>query len=284
MPLKKSLIATVAVCALALPATTATVLTLTATPAFAKAGGNGNGKGGGGDHGNSSKDNSRSNKPARASSNGNGPANANRANTPAVVPAAATGATETAGMSPSELGSMNGALHANINAVLAHIRNGNTSGPVGALAGLAMADYNAAGAQDLLDLAAQYDALASALEEAGFASMEEYEAALEAGETEAIAAIDDAKAALGDAADGEAPSEDDIAAAEAALADQQAAEDGILDAWNKSGEASDEEKAELLQALRDRLDAENEAIATTMEEVDLASATEEVAEEEPAAE
>ena len=52
----------------------------------------------------------------------------------------------TAGMHPSELGNMNGALNANINAVLAHIRNGNTNGPIGHLAALAIADAELAGA------------------------------------------------------------------------------------------------------------------------------------------
>jgi hypothetical protein len=44
------------------------------------------------------------------------------------------------GFAANELGNMNGAMNANINAVLAHIRNGNTNGPVGAVAALVAAD------------------------------------------------------------------------------------------------------------------------------------------------
>ncbi len=70
-------------------------------------------------------------------------------------------------MHPSNLGNMNGAMNANINAVLAHIRNGNTNGPVGMLAGLAVANINAEGAQDIIDLNGLFDDLASALGEGG---------------------------------------------------------------------------------------------------------------------
>lgn len=72
----------------------------------------------------------------------------------------------TADPHPSELGNMNGALNANINAVLAHIRNGNTNGPVGHLAALAIADSALATADtDALtpeELAALLDAQADA--------------------------------------------------------------------------------------------------------------------------
>lgn len=54
------------------------------------------------------------------------------------------------GMHPSELGNMNGALNANMNAILAHIRNGNTNGPIGGMAALAVADSEAAGAEELI--------------------------------------------------------------------------------------------------------------------------------------
>ena len=77
-------------------------------------------------------------------------------------------------MHPSNLGNMNGALNANINAVLAHIRNGNTNGPVGLMAALAQANYNAIGAQDIVDLEETFVALEEALEAAGFDSVTEY--------------------------------------------------------------------------------------------------------------
>lgn len=51
----------------------------------------------------------------------------------------------------SELGNMNGALHANENAILAHIRNGNTNGPVGHMAALAIAGYDLETAQTLIN-------------------------------------------------------------------------------------------------------------------------------------
>jgi len=70
-------------------------------------------------------------------------------------------------MHPSNLGNMNGAMNANINAVLAHIKNGNTNGPVGMLAGLAVANVNAEGAQDVLDLNTLFDDLAAALGDGG---------------------------------------------------------------------------------------------------------------------
>lgn len=76
---------------------------------------------------------------------------------------------------PSELGNMNGALNANVNAVLAHIRNGNGNGPVGHIAVLAAASASADGAQDVLDRAALFDAIQSS----EYDSLEEYYQALE---------------------------------------------------------------------------------------------------------
>lgn len=90
------------------------------------------------------------------------------------------------GMHPSELGNMNGALNANMNAVLAHVRNGNTNGPVGAMAMLAVAKSGAADAEELLgtagagEYAAVNDAVAASEE---WSSVEEYLAAKEAAAT-----------------------------------------------------------------------------------------------------
>ena len=88
------------------------------------------------------------------------------------------------GMHPSELGNMNGALNANINAVLAHVRNGNTNGPVGVVAALAVANSGAEGAAEALATpeAGEYAAVNAAVaanEE--YETIEDYLAAKEAG-------------------------------------------------------------------------------------------------------
>jgi hypothetical protein len=97
-------------------------------------------------------------------------------------------------MHPSNLGNMNGALNANMNAVLAHIRNGNTNGPVGHLAALAVASSNAAGAQDIVDAEALFTNRDEALAAAGFLSVEDYY-----NEIQKVKDIEEAIANLGDA-------------------------------------------------------------------------------------
>ncbi len=62
-------------------------------------------------------------------------------------------------MHPSNLGKMNGALNANTNAIIAHVRNGNTNGPIGGMAALAVAGYAAGQADELLSLNEQFVAL-----------------------------------------------------------------------------------------------------------------------------
>jgi len=91
------------------------------------------------------------------------------------------------GMHPSDLGNMNGAYHANINAVLAHIRNGNTNGPVGLMAELAVADHSAQGAQQIIDLVGALDA-------AGYATVQDYFAALQG--TPGNGSIDEIESAI----------------------------------------------------------------------------------------
>jgi hypothetical protein len=88
---------------------------------------------------------------------------------------AKVGKFESESLHPNQLGNMNGALNANINAVLAHIRNGNGNGPVGHIATLAAASAAADGAQEVLDRAALFDAI----EAAGYESLEAYYSALE---------------------------------------------------------------------------------------------------------
>lgn len=110
------------------------------------------------------------------------------------------------GLHASQLGNMNGALHANENAILAHIRNGNTSnGPIGHMAALAIAGYDRDAANDILssplasDYAALDDALAAQVDENGDPLFEDYAAYqtyLDEGGAP-IAEIDDAKGNIG---------------------------------------------------------------------------------------
>jgi hypothetical protein len=165
----------------------------------------------------------------------------------------------------AEAGKMNGALRANISAVLAHIRNGQTtSGPVGLLAGLAVADTRASEASGSLAalqaLARNFDLLDRGLAEAGFASVEEYLVIRSSGiltDTE-MAVIDPLIAAVGGSTrDGMSlarvrPTEADLEdAAERAAGAQDAVEDAeqaIVQATNKEGDP-----AALLAALRKKL-------------------------------
>ncbi|MBA3911717.1 MAG: hypothetical protein C0524_18045 [Rhodobacter sp.] len=198
-------------------------------------------------------------------------------------------------MHPSELGKMNGAMNANINAVLAHIRNGQTTnGPVGLLAGLAVADAGAAAAltaaAEMEELVASFDELDTKLADAGFASPEEYLQAkadgtltddqlLAAEELDAL--IDDVG---GTTEDGLAlaetkPTEEEIAAAEdaAAAAEQDVtdAEQAIGDAWNKDGDLE-----ALLTQLREKLAPYEEEIGAAVAETIPEEETAEVLPEE----
>lgn len=99
-------------------------------------------------------------------------------------------------MHPSNLGKMNGALNANVNALIAHVKNGNTNGPIGGMAALAVAGYAAEGAAETLELDGKFAALDTALIENGYvdadgnADLEGYLAAVEGvpanGEIDAI--------------------------------------------------------------------------------------------------
>ncbi len=160
-------------------ATIAVVATADAAHAKSdKAGGNGNGGGNGNKGGNSANAKSKSTTTAsRGNGGGSGKtrvrsgddpvgnfirkltgqdkkkAKTTRTKTRSAAPqvAKAPKAREKDAMHPSNLGNMNGALNANVNAVAAHIRNGNTNGPVGHLAALAVANASAAGAQEVVD-------------------------------------------------------------------------------------------------------------------------------------
>ena len=232
-----------------------------------KAGG-GNGGGGGGDKGGKSdskggKSDSKAGKPAGTEA----ATKAKKAKPAAASDNDVTKANKpgTGGMAPNELGKMNGALNANINAVLAHVRNGQTTkGPVGVLAGLAVADSLDAQADatvaELKGLDAGYDALEGAVSDAGYGSVEEYLKARAEGTAseDDIAAIDPLIDAVGGTDDtglamaNDRPTEKDIAEAEAAAAEAEQAkadaEQAIIDEWNKGGDSD-----ALLTALRDKL-------------------------------
>ena len=83
--------------------------------------------------------------------------------------------TEDGAFHSSALGNINGALNANINAVLSHMRNGNENRPVGDVAALAAASASAEGGQVLLDRAALFDVLANS----SCGSVEEYYSAID---------------------------------------------------------------------------------------------------------
>lgn len=255
-------------------------------------GGNGGGNGGGGGRGESAggkgKSDSASDRGKGASSKGAGSRSAGKSKSKATdgsrksakaakAKNASARAEKTQRPKARDMGKMNGALHANINAVLAHIRNGNTNGPVGLLAGLAIADAAAAAgaatAQDLAGLAAAHDALTEGLASLGFETLDQYQAAVADGTVapEDIATLDSLVGATGGlAADGVGlattrPTDADLAAAaDAALAGADsvaAAEEAILDAWNKDGDGD-----ALLSDLRDRLVGHEADIAEAIAE------------------
>lgn len=110
--------------------------------------------------------------------------------------------TDIAALHPSERGNLNGALNANENAILAHIRNGNTNGPVGLMAQLAVADGAAEDAASVLNspLADDYAAVEDAAQAAGYDSYQDYLDHLAENPTaETDAGIEDAVNAIGQA-------------------------------------------------------------------------------------
>ena len=294
MTLRRPLFASLAILALAVPVTGGAIVTFSASPAMAKGkdkGGSdrgsrsdrgdrgksdrGRGSQGGNSRGGSGNGNGfgSSNGGGNGNGQGNGQSNGQSAN---VKPAKAVTTVEpeaTEGelaLRPNQLGSMNGAMHASLNAVAAHIRNGNTNGPVGALAGLAVADHDAAEAEGVIETAAVFETLDETLEAAGYDTLQDY---LDSGETDGD--IDAALAALGDLTEEDRPSEDEITEAQDAIDALPEAEAAIFDAWNKSGEATEEEKAALLDALRDRLEGDSALIDAALAEAEDAGSQDE---------
>ena len=102
---------------------------------------------------------------------------------------------------PSELGNMNGALNANVNAVLAHIRNGNQNGPVGHVAALMAATANAEGDAETVALEDAYRALDVAIDR--FGSVDGYFASLDAAaDAQRVPSLEDYLSAYGSDATG----------------------------------------------------------------------------------
>ncbi|AWB50067.1 hypothetical protein HYN69_17540 [Gemmobacter aquarius] len=240
-----------------------------ADTAFAAKGGNGNGNSGGNGGGN-------------AGNHGGGNAKSSEAKA-ASTDAEAPEETETASNGGAGgLGNMNGALHASPKAILAHIRNGNTNGPVGRTAAYVVASANAEGidakalAQQQADYAAWQDGIAAALETSGYADLAAYRAAKYTNTALAAQYVIDKTAYDQGVADGTIdptvvaapepvpafvtvaelevpappqPSQEDIDAL-AALSD---AETAILSKWNKNPDADPATISAEEQALLDSL-------------------------------
>jgi hypothetical protein len=154
----------------------------------------GNGKGGGGGNGNSGGGGGGGNKGSdRSSSAGGKPGGDGKQVAAAPKPSNARPKTqvktvegETVTFASRDLGNMNGAMNANVKAVLAHIRNGNTNGPVGAVAALVSADAKLGDldAQEVLDRAEVWEtfdaAVSSALNGTDYVTITDYVEAKEA--------------------------------------------------------------------------------------------------------
>ncbi|MXQ08263.1 hypothetical protein GQ651_10450 [Alphaproteobacteria bacterium GH1-50] len=174
---------------------------------------------------------------------------------------------------PSELGNMNGAMNANINAVLAHIRNGNTNGPVGHMALLAVSGAAIYAAAGVVEREMLYQSLDDAVVGSEYDSLEDYLTAVKEG-ADRDPAIDAALDGVGYSEDGFAvtrPAEEDYLAAQEELDgydedDFQAkadAEAAILAYWNKNsaeGDLRTDEEQTLLDELYSRFDGQQDAI------------------------
>ncbi|MCZ8334282.1 MAG: hypothetical protein O9328_08475 [Rhodobacteraceae bacterium] len=168
----KKIVSVLGITALLLGSVAPMPFDLGAGPAFANngngGGGGGNGGGGGGGNGGGGGGGGKGGEKSagKAGGNGNGGEKAVERTVTREKPSAAkpkaqqVAPAEDVGeitLAARDLGNMNGAMNANINAVLAHIRNGNYNGPVGAVAGLAAADAQA-GDLDSADVLARAEA------------------------------------------------------------------------------------------------------------------------------
>ncbi len=187
---------------------------------------------------------------------------------PAPRPTRSVGGTQ---LHPSELGNMNGALNANMNAVLAHVRNGNTNGPVGQMAALAVAHAAAAESGELLasEDGRNYRLFQAVVAGEGYDSLAQYLASGQENDTidGALEAFEDFDTATYDAVVGATETE----------ADLLSAQESILAYWNKNPDPAPEIDEELEQPLLDslmsRFDGHEEEIEAAIAERD-ARATE----------
>ena len=260
--------------------------------AYAEKGGNGGGKGGGGNGG--GKGGGKSEGKSKKSEKSEKQAGKKNAKTTAagdeVVKTKGKPVVAEGELAPNQLGKMNGAMNANINAVLAHIRNGQTTnGPVGLLAGLAIADAGVAAldgeAGTLQAKADAFNALDAGLATAGYATVEDYLQAKADGTVDPDPALEDLIAATGGTTgDGLAlaetrPTDEELTEALEAEADalqaQADAEAAIGEAWNKDGDLD-----ALLGMMRERLAADQEAIDAAIAETQPDETAEVLPEEE----
>lgn len=170
----KKIVSVLGITALLLGSVAPMPFDLGAGPAFANngnggggnGGGGGGGNGGGGNGGGGGKGGEKSGDNAGGKGNDNASGKSVERTTTRDKPAGGKSTAERVAPAGEEgevvfaardLGNMNGAMNANINAVLAHIRNGNYNGPVGAVAGLAAADAQA-GDLDSADVLARAEA------------------------------------------------------------------------------------------------------------------------------
>lgn len=177
----------------------------------------------------------------------------------------------------SEAGKMNGALNASIGAVMAHVRKGQTrNGPVGLLAGLAVADARASQAAGnlaaLQELDRNFGVLDNGLAAAGFGSVEEYLVIRSSGilTEDEMAVIDPLIAAVGGTTrDGAAlvndrPRAQDLQAAEDRVAGAsdavETAETAIARAMNR-----EDDVAGMLAAMRKKLAPYKDRIASAID-------------------
>lgn len=175
---------------------------------------------------------------------------------------------------PSDLGNMNGAMNASINAVLAHIRNGNTNGPVGQMAAFAVAGTAAADADQFLASSETHDYqfLQAIIERENYSNLQDYRDSGESND-----AIDAALLAW------ETFDEtiyDKVIAAGEAEDDLLAAQESILAYWNKNPDSdptiSEDLEQPLLEALMLRFDGHETEIKQAIADAETRAAEEDL--------
>lgn len=172
-------------------------------------------------------------------------------------------AAQLTGLHPSELGNMNGALNANINAVLAHMESGNFNGPVGHMAAVALASAGAAEADALLSSpeGMEYSAFQRALEASTYETYDAYLAAVENGEAPVNVDLENAHAALGTI---DPDALDLYGAANEELGSLTDAQDALIAYWNKNDPDSAEDDEKLRAGVMAYIEENSAAISETL--------------------